>query len=66
MVESTINAEIEPYHFELMTVACYSDEDNDSYESDTDEREQVSFTERLRKVNWCSCLKCVPTYASWN
>ena len=36
MVESTLNVEIEPYQFKLTTVACYSDEDSDSDESETD------------------------------
>ena len=30
-----------------MTVACYSDEESDLDESDTDVREQASFTEHL-------------------
>ena len=60
MAESTITAEVKPYQFEPMTVVCYSDEESDSDESDTDVREQASFTERLGKVDWCSCSKCVP------
>ena len=36
MAESTLNSEIEPYQFEPMTVAYYSDEDSDSDESDND------------------------------
>ena len=60
MAESTLSTEIELYQFELMTVACYSDEDSNSDESDTDVWEQVSFTEHLGKVNWCSCLRCIP------
>ena len=60
MAESTITAEVKPYQFEPTTVACYSDEESDSDESDTDVREQASFTERLGKVDWCSCSKCVP------
>ena len=59
MAESTLSAEIEPYQFEPTTVACYS-EDSNSDESDTDVREQASFTERLGKVDWCSCLRCIP------
>ena len=43
-----------------MTVVCYSDEDSDLDESDTDVQEQASFTEHLGKVDWCSCLGCVP------
>ena len=60
MAESTITTEVKPYQFELTSVACYSDEDSDSDESDTDVRQQVSFTERLGTVDWCSCLRCVP------
>ena len=60
MAESTITAEVKPYQFEPTTVACYSDEESDSDESDTDVREQASFTERLGKVDWCSSSKCVP------
>ena len=52
--ESTLSTEIEPYQFEPTTVACYSDEDSNSDESDTDVQEQASFTERLGKVDWCS------------
>ena len=37
-------------------VKIYSDLD----ESDTDVQEQASFTERLGKVYWCSCSRCVP------
>ena len=58
--ESTLSAEIEPYQFEPTTIACYSDEDSNSDESDTDVREQVSFMEHLGKVDWCSFLRCIP------
>ena len=51
MAGSTLSAEIELYQFKPTTVACYSDEDSDSDESDTDVREQASFTERLGKVD---------------
>ena len=60
MAESTITAEFKAYQFEPMTGSCYSDEESDSDESDTDVREQASFTEHLGKVDWCSCSKCVP------
>ena len=40
-----------------MTVVCYIDEDSNS---DTDVREQASFMEHLGKVDWCSCLRCIP------
>ena len=62
MAESTITAEVKRYQFEPTTVSCYSDEESDSDESDTNVREQASFTECLGKVNWCSCLKCVPLH----
>ena len=60
MAESIITAEVKPYQFELTTVACYSDEESDSDESDTNVREQASFMVHLGKVDWCSCSKCVP------
>ena len=60
MAESPLSAEIEPYQFELTTVVCYSDEGSNSDESDTDVREQGSFTEHLQKVDWCSFLRCIP------
>ena len=60
MAESGFNAEVKPYQFEPTTVASYSDEDSDTEESDTDVREQASFTERLGKTDWCSCSKCTP------
>ena len=50
MAESTLSTEIEPYQFEPMTVACYSDEDSNSDESDTDVREQASFMQHLGKL----------------
>ena len=43
MAESTLNTEIEPYQFEPTNVVCYSDEDSDSDESETDVWEQASF-----------------------
>ena len=51
MAESTLNAEIELYQFELMILACYSDEDSDLDESDTEVWEQASFKECLGKVD---------------
>ena len=39
MAESTLSTEIKLYQFEPMTVACYSDENSDSNESDTDVQE---------------------------
>ena len=60
MAESTLSTEIEPYQFEPTTVSCYSDEDSNSDKSDADVQEQASFTERLGKIDWCSCLRCIP------
>ena len=60
MAESTLSAEIEPYQFEPTTVSCYSDEDSNSDESDAGVREQASFMEHLGKIDWCSCLRCIP------
>ena len=39
MVESILSAGNESYQFELTTVVCYSDGDNDSNESDIGVRE---------------------------
>ena len=57
MAEST---EVKPYQFEPSALASSSDEESDLVESDTDVREQASFTERLGKMDWCSCAKCIP------
>ena len=65
MVESTLSTEIEPYQFKPMTAACYSDEDNNSDQSDTDVREQASFMEYLEKVDWYFQLLEMHTYSSW-
>ena len=53
------SAKVKPYQFEPTVAASYSDDESDSDESDTDIREQVSFTERLGSMDWCSCAKCV-------
>ena len=46
MAESSLNTEIIPYQFEPTDVSGYSDnEDDSSSESETDIREQASFTE---------------------
>ena len=57
MAEST---EIKPYQFKPIDVSGYSDDNDDSSESETDIREQASFTEHLRTVDWCECAKCSP------
>ena len=57
MAEST---GVKPYQFEPTVAARYSNEESDSEESDTDVQEQASFTERLRSMDWCGCMKCIP------
>ena len=57
MAEST---GVKPYQFEPMVAARYSDKESDSEESDTDVREQASFAECLRSMDWCGCTKCIP------
>ena len=59
VVEMAESAEVKPYQFEPTAVASYSDDESDSDESDTDIREQASFTERLRSMDWCSCAKYI-------
>ena len=59
VVEMAESAEVKPYQFEPTAAASYSDDESDSDESDTDIREQASFTERLGSMDWCSCAKCV-------
>ena len=59
VVEMAESAEVKPYQFEPTVAASYSDNESDSDESDTDIREQASFTERLGSMDWCSCAKCV-------
>ena len=61
MAESSLNTKIKPYQFEPTDVSGYSDnEDDSSSESETDIREQASFTERLGTMDWCECAKCSP------
>ena len=55
MAEST---EVKPYQLEPTAVASYSDNESDSDKSNTDKREQASFTERLGSMGWCSGTKC--------
>ena len=54
MAKST---EIKPYQFEPTDVSGYSDDDDASSESETDIREQASFTEHFGTVDWCECAK---------
>ena len=61
MAESSLNTETKPYQFEPTDVSGYSDNaDDNSSESETDIREQASFTERLGTMDWCKCAKCLP------
>ena len=53
-------AEGVPYLFEPVSVSNYSNLDTSSSESETDIREQASFTERLGSTGWCKCAKCAP------
>jgi len=55
------DSEILPYHFEPMSVSTNdSADESDSSESETDIREQASFTELLGSTSWCVCAKCTP------
>ena len=58
-VEMAESAKVKLYQFEPTAPASYSDDVSDLDESDTDIREQVSFTERLGRMDWCSCARCV-------
>ena len=60
MAEVETRDEIVPYHFEPVSVSNYSDPDTSSSKSETDMKEQASFTERLRSTSWCKCVKCAP------
>ena len=60
MAEGETTGEIVPYRFEPVSVSNYSDQDTSSSESETDIREQASFTERLGSTSWCKCAKCAP------
>ena len=57
MAEST---EVKLYQFKPSTLASSSNEESDLGESDTDVWEQASFMERLGKMDWCICSKCIP------
>ena len=45
MAEKETSTKISPYRFEPASVSNYTDEDSSSSESETDIREQASFTE---------------------
>ena len=47
MAEGETSGKIVPYCFEPVFVSNYSDQDTSSGESETDIREQASFTEQL-------------------
>ena len=53
------SAEVKSYKFEPTAAASYSDDESDSYELDTDIREQASFTECLGSMDWCGFVKCI-------
>ena len=57
MAENRTN-EILPYRFEPESVSSLTVDDSSSSESETDIREQASFTERLASTSWCECAKC--------
>ena len=58
MAESESASEVLPYHFEPVSVSNYSNNEDSTSESETDIREQASFTERLGSTSWCKCIKC--------
>ena len=60
MAEGETTGEIVPYRFEPVSVSNYSDQDTSSSKSESDIREQASFTERLGSTSWCECAKCAP------
>ena len=62
MAEGETTGEIVPYRFEPASVSNYSDQDTSSSESESDIREQASFTERLGSTSWCKCAKCAPKW----
>ena len=51
-------SEILPYRFEPESVSSLTVDDSSSSESETDIREQASFTERLANTSWCEYAKC--------
>ena len=57
MAESKSASEVLPYHFEPMSVSNYSNNEDSISKSETDIREQESFTERLGSTSWCKCAK---------
>ena len=59
VVEMAESTKVKLYQFEPTALASYSDHVSDLDESNTDIREQASFTERLGSMDWCSCARCV-------
>jgi len=59
---STIGSgnEIKPYQFEPVHATGHSDSEDDSSKSETEIREQASFTEHLGTIDWYECAKCTP------
>jgi len=60
MAESSADTEIRPYQFDPTDVSGYNEHEDDSSESETDRREQASFTKCLGTLDWCECAKCSP------
>ena len=60
MAEGSRYEAVKPYQFEPVVDLDYSDNKDDMSESETDIREQASFTERLGRIDWCSCMNCTP------
>ena len=58
MAEGETSSKILPYCFEPVSVSNYSDPNTSSSESETDIREQASFTEQLQSTSWYKCMKC--------
>jgi len=59
---STIGSgnEIKLYQSEPVHATDHSGSEDDSSESETEIREQASFTEHLGMTDWCKCVKCMP------
>ena len=58
-------SEILPYRFEPESVSSLTVDDSSSSESETDIREQASFTKRLASTSWCECAKPVYSHDKW-
>ena len=65
MAEGETTGEIVPYRFEPVSVSNYSDQDTSSSESESDIREQASFTERLGSTTELVRVREMCTHAQW-